>query len=817
MSATPTPRRPRVLDALGEELTRAARAYEAEEQDAGRGARRGSSGRWAAGRGNPRRRSGGAAWRPRPRVAVPRAVVIALLALLLLAAVALAASLVIGRGDPIPPPPAGAVPAELRPVAGTERLAGLRVADPDGGPRWDVRTSRSRTGATCVTVGQVMGGALGLVGLDSRFRALPAGVADTCSTPQRTGATIAAARALRGGGRLQDVTAVSGVVARGVRGAAVTVAGRARAPLEIGATGAFLAVFAGTPEHLRPRLDLTEAGGAVTTLRFGDVGEHLVPDPDGGPPWAVGGDRERAGRGQGGLRCVNGVRERDPAAEVRAATSGVPFFGGSGPVLPTRCGPPGGFASIYRFVPELRVRSIGYLWNLHPARTIAWGRAPRAGAVVTVRVGGRRARRLMVDPASLGFIVVYDGHVDPRAVQVRIDGATPPAGVQSTRNALADGLDAGVRPWRSVAEAYAEATRRLPGFPRAVAASARIARAASAPAGGAAWVLRTWRARASPHGPGLTGDLRCFQIGVRAPGGDVREPLARGASRALRPDAGAGSCADLAALRRAAPAPAIRTVLDDPLSPTPRVRRVVVSGLLGPGVRSATLLGLRSGPRALRLGPDGTYLVALAPAAAGRALRVRATRAGDGRAARTSPPDTRAGACRIDAARSVRVADPDGGPPWVAGSSGACRFVGQVVAGRPAAIDPAAGTARMEPFTYALNGPRAPRGGRAIGGISVEGPPLGAQRGTGGEAGAAAQIARRTLPGRVLVSGHVRDDVVAVTLRTPRDVRTLRPAGGVYLAVYDGAFTGGVITATALLRDGRRVTARASATLGSGF
>ena len=72
----------------------------------------------------------------------------------------------------------------------------------------------------------------------------------------------------------------------------------------------------------------------------------------------------------------------------------------------------------------------------------------------------------------------------------------------------------------------------------------------------------------------------------------------------------------------------------------------------------------------------------------------------------------------------------------------------------------------------------------------------------------AAQVLRRTLPGRTFISGTARPDVVSITLRTPRDVRTIKPAGGTFLAVYDGSFYGGEIVATAHLRDGRTVTAR---------
>ena len=194
--------RPKILDELGRELVRAARAAEAD------GARGGI------------------------RARTPRAFVIGLLALLGLAAAAAAATLIIGRGDPIPAARSGDVPLELRPVAGSARLNGLNVADPDGGPMWDVRTSRSRTGAVCTTVGQVLDGELGLLGLDRRFRALPAGAADTCSTPQRRGATLAGARAFRGGGKLTALTVVNGVAApaRAPRGRRRRWALRAHAP-----------------------------------------------------------------------------------------------------------------------------------------------------------------------------------------------------------------------------------------------------------------------------------------------------------------------------------------------------------------------------------------------------------------------------------------------------------------------------------------------------------------------------------------------------------------------------------------------------------
>ncbi|HEY6760196.1 MAG TPA: hypothetical protein VI318_11935 [Baekduia sp.] len=800
MSAPP---RPRILDALGEELVRAAREYEANHDNKLGGARRGPFGRWTAGRGNPRSRSGGAAWRP---------VVIAVALLLLLAAIAVAATLVIGRGDPIPAPPAGAVPLELQPVAGTARLNGLDVADPDGGPAWDVRTSRSRSGAVCVTVGQVLDGTLGIVGLDRRFRALPAGAADTCSVPQPTGATVAAARELRGGGSgsaVHAVTVVDGVVAPGVR-SAVAYAGTERRALKIGPDGAFLAVFAGVPEQLRPRVALTGAGGRTTVLRFADTGEYLAQDPSGGTPWTI---RAVTGDAPAGRRCVVAQREAGPDSPPPLPPGGpLPTNVGSQPSVPIRCGLPGtAFLDVRRFVPRFTTRSRGSSWDLHPARTITWGAAPDARSVVTIAVAGGPARRVAVDPRSLGFLMVYDGQVDPAAVRVTVDGrviAPRGAGVVDGDGRPVARLP--IPPWRSVASAVAAI--RLPGAFRAVASSVALPRTAADPTGGPRWALRAFTGRETSQ-RGKTTTYRCFQIGLPGPGGALREPLVGGgAGRALALTfTDAAQCTPTRASTAAPPAPVVRTSVRDPEAAEPHVARVVVAGQLGPGVRRATLTGLPGGPRRLKLGRGGTYLMVLGPEAAGRALRVRA--GGAAVVSKAANAFLAPAACRLVPGAYATIADPDGAAPWVSGSSGTgarrCSFVGQLVDRRLAVVDQGDGTLRPGPYSYA-------RGSRHLGqtgaaahvDLEVEGTDDPATPGLKPATVSRAQIARRTLPGRTFVSGYVSDDVVALTLRTPRDVRTIRPAGGTFLAIYDGRFYGGEVVATARLRDGRTVTVR---------
>jgi hypothetical protein len=767
----------RILDELGAELARAARAAED---------------------GGGRRR---AARHPLPRTAV-----IGLAAFLLLAAVAVAATLVIGRGDPIPPAPAGAVPRELQPVPGTAHLNGLDVPDPDGGPVWDVRTSRSTTDATCETVGQVMDGELGIVGLDRRFRALPPGAADTCSTPQRTGATLAGARAFRGGGALHPITVVSGVVAPGVRRAVATAGGRS-VTMKLGPEGAFLAIFPGTPEQLRPLLALTEASGKTTTLRFADSGEYLAPDPTGGTPWTL--QRETRGVAPG-LRCVVARRERGPDSPPPGGFAFEP------PTIPTRCGRDGSaFVAVKRFVPQSRSIWKAYYWALNPSRTIAWGAAPSARSVVRVSAAGVAARRVAVDPRSHGFVAVFDGRVDPLGIRITIDGHAVRAGAGVVDRRGARLATTPVPAWRSVASVLAKSTYIAePYVPDR--ATVKIVRTAEDPTGGPAWALRSWTAQLKDRGrvsAGTSHELRCYEAGLPAPGGGLRWPLTGGRTRALGLGQGDALCNDARSLAAGPTGPLVRTLVDGAGSADPRPVRVVVAGLLGAGVRSAQLLGAGA-PRDLALGRDGTFLMILGPEQSGRRLSVRTVRI-DGSVA-VSHADGIAGPCRLLDGASVRVADPDGAAPWAAGSSGAgtrqCRFVSQLVDGRLAWVDEENATVRFGPGSFATGDLRPTRHVAAT--IELTGPGAGPQLRPQQDSPSPAQVARRTLPGRTFITGQVRPDVRSLTLRTPRDVRTLTPVGGTYLAVYDGAFYGGEITVTAHLRDGRDVTIRQPATRG---
>jgi hypothetical protein len=757
--------KPPILDELGRELVRAARASE------GGAARDGAFAR------------------------APRAFLIGLLALLGLAAAAAAASVIIGRGDPIAPARERDVPVELRPVQASARLNGLAVADPDGGPAWDVRTSRSRTGAVCAAVGQVLDGELGLVGLDRRFRALPPGAADTCSTPQRRGAILAGARGFRGGGRLGALTVVNGVASASVRHATAIAGGRA-VRMRLGPGNAFLAVFKGLPEEVRPRLVLRDAAGRETTLRFADKGEFIAADPDGGTPWAL-----HYPRSTTGLRCVAARRERGPRPALPASV-----FNIIQPSLPPRCGRPArAFVAIARFVPREQTIGEAFWWGLHPARTVVWGAAPAGGGAVVLH-GAGPPRRLNVDARRRGFLAILDGRVDPRALRVTAGGraAAMPVGTNGQRFARVP-----VPAWRSVAAV----ARSLPKPPEPFAPDARgvaTSRRASDPTGGPGWALRTWTSRIHQRGRGNLG-LRWYTVGIER-GEQLLEPRPGGGTRVIRAGEDAG-CIDDRSLSRRPPPVQARTYVEDPDAPDPVATRVVVAGLLGPRARSAQLLGAGA-PRPLELGRFGTFLLVLGPEHAGADLRVRQVRA-DG-TARTSAAKNLPLDCAARAGQSIRVADPDGGQSWTTGigrlvnvfpgvdrtpSGTPCLYTGRLAGDRVGTVVEGATWLRYGAEAFNTRLRELERLRRPLE-LNLQGPGFGLSRPASG-ALSPAQVARRTLAGRTVVSGRAGKDVVTITLTTPRDVRTVRPGpGGVFIAVYDGAFYGGEVRAVAHLRDG---------------
>lgn len=112
------------------------------------------------------------AHRRRRRLRLPvRTSLLAVVAGASLSAGALAASGVL-TGEPVKDPPGPKPTADagaglLR--SSSARLTALRVADPDGGPPWGLRTLRTTRELGCIQIGRVLGGQLGALGQDGAF------------------------------------------------------------------------------------------------------------------------------------------------------------------------------------------------------------------------------------------------------------------------------------------------------------------------------------------------------------------------------------------------------------------------------------------------------------------------------------------------------------------------------------------------------------------------------------------------------------------------------------------------------------------------
>lgn len=94
----------------------------------------------------------------------------ALLLVLAGGSVAVAASQLLPEGRPVPAPKQAAGGYVHR-YTGTDRLLAVRAPDPDGGPPWALRFTRSRPtgGLGCTQVGREQNGRLGVVGTDGAF------------------------------------------------------------------------------------------------------------------------------------------------------------------------------------------------------------------------------------------------------------------------------------------------------------------------------------------------------------------------------------------------------------------------------------------------------------------------------------------------------------------------------------------------------------------------------------------------------------------------------------------------------------------------
>jgi hypothetical protein len=796
-----------VLDDLGAELERAARRVLDGEPGGPpeRAAVRTGRGRRAhASLPAPRRRAAGRI-SALPRASGRLGTVLVTLALLLAAAAATAAVLLIQQGSSLPAPHDQDLRAAGIPLPGSAHLAGLDAPDPESSqPPWDLRLSRTRNGETCTTVGQVLDGRFGIVGLDHVFRALPQASVDSCGIDTGAGPVLVGAHEFVGATPAQALTVVSGVAGSGARAVKTYAAGVPARSLKLGPQGSFITIYAGEAEQVRPRVVVTMPDGATRTIALEQSQAFEVPDPEGGSGWAVSSEPDLEAGAYADEYCVQASREpsQGEPSFVNALTPEVCGRLGSTPVV----------LQMRRFVPGEDGRFVP--WGSSPARTIVYGvAAPRVQSLSLSGAGGQRA--LAIDRDGGAFAVVLDGHVDPRSLRLTAtlaDGDT----MTFTHASKLYSPRGGKTPLASQpVPAYGAPAPSATGlaapvaFELPIAASVRETLRARDPAGGPEWVLRSWRGTPNPHLPGAgTERDECAALGVLWHGTLV-EPSATPSASSAPLTAQAGRCNRPAALRRMHGMVLLEGFLDDLYEYAPRPERAVLSGVLPPGATDAVVSGLGSA-RPLRLDANGAFMLVLA----GRYWDARASVSYvlDGRrVGRIAAFSETAGGGREPTI--VRAPDPDGAAPWGFVASASCATaIGRVVDGRLASIQPSDGviTPGAEISGSAASCLSRPGPLQRLGGPRDEPVQFDEQRMTDDElAGGPPPLGRpevefRSLPGRTIISGVARADVASVTLSTPSEVRTLRPSGPLHaiLAVYAGYFLRGAVTATIRLYGG---------------
>jgi hypothetical protein len=346
--------------------------------------------------------------------------------------------------------------------------------------------------------------------------------------------------------------------------------------------------------------------------------------------------------------------------------------------------------------------------------------------------------------------------------------------------------------------------------------SVRVALRQRDPLGGPDWLIRTFLAeRVTPPAdrqPGISpilGHDRCAQLGRIVngrfgwvDGDDVFHPVGftyAGAPTKCgtrRPDMGGVPLTDGG------------TLIARPFDPNALLTETYIWGVAGPATRSTrvTIAGRR---RSTAVGGDGTFLTLGGPEVHTSDVAMAFTYT-NGKHATSSldPAPQMAALGEVDPDREridARAPDPNGGLSWGIASAPR-RSDGRIctsqevriVGNRAGDVDFILDSLRDPPFACQA----ARRGAdplRVEGGFGGGIPAFGSDPAPG-------RVARRTLPTTTAIYATARADVISVTIATPRDVRTVVPAGRSHsiIAVYDGSFPTGSITLTAHLRGGRQ-------------
>jgi hypothetical protein len=774
--------RPRVLEELGEELDRIAAMALLEGPSPSDRLRRGPTGRLS--------------------------VLAVCILLLVLAAAATAAVLLTQQGPPLAAPHPQDLSSSGIPLPGTAHLAGIVAPDPDSSnPSWDLRLSRTRSGETCTAVGQVLEGRFGIVGLDHVFRALPLGSVDTCGIDTAEGPILVGAHDFIGATAGEARTVLSGVAGDGARSVTAYATGAPRR-LELGAQGSFITVYAGSAEEVRPRIVVVTRDGHSHMVSLEQSAAFETPDPSGGTAWVASTEADLAMNAFPDEDCIQVTEQPSQSEPDRIAL----------PLTPEVCGRLGTnplVVQMRRFVPG--EDSDPFPWGNSPSRTIVAGIAtPRVQSLVLTGAGSPRP--VPIDRHGGAFGAVLDGHVDPRALRLSATlrgGGTRTFHGPSGLLALQGNRPIGSAPVPAYRTPVPARAAQPPPFEIQIASTVRETLRARDPAGGPTWGMRSWRGLPNPHVSGLgRGDFICAELGVLA-GGKLVEPGSDplGSRHPLTVEA--GRCNQAKDLERMRYMLALEGFLDDPYEYTPHPARTVISGVLPPGASDPILFG--AGPRRrLQVDSNNAFLLVLSGRYWNSSPRITYMLGGHrvGSLARGERP-------RLFPLGSspqipqVRAPDPDGGAPWGFAATRNCSTaVGRIVDGRLASIDLSAGVlkagadetgSRSSCATHPEASPPAILLRQPVEFDVQQAQATSSLPWREQEPFSRPEIERRTLPGRTIITGVARANVASVTLSTPSDVRTLRPSGPLHaiLAVYDGFFLRGTLTATVRLRDGR--------------
>jgi hypothetical protein len=390
------------------------------------------------------------------------------------------------------------------------------------------------------------------------------------------------------------------------------------------------------------------------------------------------------------------------------------------------------------------------------------------------------------------------------------------------------GATPGPAPARDPARPRVARPDRLPGGPGWVrlrlTSPARIEVRMPDPRGGPPWAIQVFHAvrLTEPEGggrPHVIGRPRCAVLG-RLFRGRFGWIDASNTFRAFRPGelGGRSDCGSVLPDMKGNPTLHQLTRITDPNAPAARPLQAVAWGIVGPA--GTPRLRVEGRPTRLATGTSGTFL-AVVPHDRPVNLRLDVDYPGGGHVVLDTSPRGRALQQRRDlpipfrpggrlpaagahATLQLRLPDPSGGLPWgitavpLEGGGWCVGSLARVVGDQAGDVDYRGGTFTAGMSSAQCGGPTRsrPLDYGWSGGGGFEGDP-------GGDP-LPGRIARRTLRGLSSYSGSAAPSVREITIETPRDVRTLRPAGParVFGAVYDGSFPAGRTVLTARMADG---------------